>query len=87
MLKYFVYILQSSNGKYYTGYTTDLERRMKEHQSGSGSKFIRGFGFKKLLHAEQHATKSSAMKREAAIKKLSRTEKKSLIKVSLNSAL
>jgi len=76
---HFVYILQSADGKYYTGYTTDLERRMKEHKNGTGAKFTRGFGFKKLLYHEEYKTKSEAMKREAELKQLSRPEKQSLI--------
>lgn len=76
---YFVYILQSSDGKYYVGYTTDLDRRMKEHQSGRGSKFIRGFGFGRLLYHERHRTKSQALKREAELKSWGREKKKHLI--------
>jgi len=78
--KYFVYILQSADGKYYTGYTTDLERRMEQHQSGKGSKFTRGFGFDKLLYHEEYRTKSQAMKREAELKKWTRAEKQTLMK-------
>ena len=78
-MKHFVYILQSADGRYYTGYTTDLERRLKEHQSGSGGKFTRSFGAKKILYHESHPTKSSALKREAQIKGWSRQEKAALI--------
>ena len=74
-----VYILQSKNGKYYTGYTTDLDRRMKQHRTGKGAKFIRGFGFGKLLYQEKYQTKSSALKREAEIKGWSRAQKEALI--------
>lgn len=76
---HFTYILQSTDGRYYTGYTTNLEQRMKSHQEGKGSKFIRGFGFGKLLYHETYSTKSEAMKREAEIKRLSRAEKEKLI--------
>ena len=79
MDQYFVYILQSSNGKYYTGYTTDLKRRMEQHRAGRGSKFIRGFGFGELLYYEKFRTKSKAMRREAEIKRWNRAEKKRLI--------
>lgn len=77
--RYFVYILQATNGKYYVGYTTDLARRMRQHQSGKGSKFVRGFGFKKLLYHETCRTKSKALKREAELKGWSHTEKGKLI--------
>ncbi len=80
MSPHFVYILQSNDGKYYTGYTTDLARRMAAHKSGKGAKFTRAFGFKKLLYHETHPTKSAALKREAELKKLTRIEKSALIK-------
>lgn len=79
-MKHFVYILQTLKGHYYTGYTVDLNKRMKAHQKGKGAKFTRTFGFKKLLYHELFAEKSQALKREAAIKKLSRAEKVKIIK-------
>ncbi|MDO8494380.1 MAG: GIY-YIG nuclease family protein [Deltaproteobacteria bacterium] len=75
---HYVYILQSKDGKFYTGYTTDLARRMKQHKNGKGAKFTRSFGFRKLLYHERLATRSAALKREAAIKTLTRLEKKGL---------
>lgn len=77
--KHFVYILQSSDGRYYTGYTTDLERRLRQHQTGSGAKFTRGFGAVKILYHEIFADKSSALKREAEIKSWKRKKKKNLM--------
>jgi putative endonuclease len=79
MPTHFVYILQSRDGRYYIGYTTDLKRRMAAHKNGTGAKFTRAFGFKKLLYSEKHPSKSAALKREAALKKLSRFEKHALI--------
>lgn len=79
MIQHFVYILQSRDGRYYVGYTTDLERRMQQHKAGKGAKFTRAFGFKKLLYHEVHPSKSAALKREAALKALSRSEKKTII--------
>lgn len=76
--RHFVYILQTSNGRYYTGYTTDLQKRMEAHKRGKGSKCVRGFGFGRLCHHEAHPTKSRALKREAEIKKWSRAEKEAL---------
>ena len=78
-VKFFVYILECADGRYYTGYTSNLERRMKEHAAGRGCSFTTGFGFSKLLYSETHSEKSAAMKREAAIKKLSRAKKVALI--------
>ncbi len=79
MKKYFVYILESSDGRYYVGYTTDLARRMAEHEKGKGAKFTRGFGFRTLRYHELHPTLSAALKREAELKKWSRKEKEALI--------
>lgn len=78
MPRFFVYILEAKDGSYYVGYTTDLKRRMVAHKSGKGAKFTRAFGFKKLLYSESHPSKSAALKREAALKKLTRQEKKAL---------
>ena len=80
MSSHFVYILQSADGRYYVGYTTDLERRMAQHQEGKGAKFTRGFGFGKLLYHESHPTKSAAMQREAEIKRWPRAKKAELVK-------
>lgn len=75
MKDHFVYILQANNRNLYVGYTTDLQRRMQAHASGKGAKFTRAFGFGKLLYHETHPTKSSALRREAEIKKWSRLQK------------
>lgn len=75
-----VYILKTQSGQLYTGITSDLKRRMKQHRSGNGGKFTRTFGFKKLLYSEERRSRSEALKREAAVKKWSRTKKLRLIK-------
>ena len=76
---YWVYILRCSDGTLYTGITDDVERRLKAHNNGKGAKYTRGRGPVELVYQEQQSDKSAALKREAAIKKLSRTEKLSLI--------
>ena len=73
-------MLESKNGKLYTGYTTDLEKRMEAHKQGKGAKFTRAFGFKELRYHEKFSNKIKAMQREAEIKKLSRLEKEALLK-------
>lgn len=78
-MPHFVYILESQDGRYYTGYTTDVARRLETHRSGKGAKFTRAFGAAKILYQEECGTKSEALKREAAIKNLSRAEKQKLI--------
>lgn len=77
--KHHVYILISSDQRFYTGYTIDLEKRLRQHQSGIGSKFTRAFGAEAIVYHESFTTKSEALKREAAIKKMSRAQKSALI--------
>ncbi len=76
---YFVYILQCSDGSLYTGTTNDVQKRLKVHESGKGSKYVRAKSPFKLVYKEEVLDKSAALKREAAIKKLKRTEKTLLI--------
>ena len=82
MRKYnWVYILQVKNGNYYTGYTTDLKKRLEEHRAGKGAKFTKAFKVKKLLGAwKVYGPKSNAMKVEAFIKRQSREVKEEFIK-------
>lgn len=78
-LLHFVYIVQCADGTLYTGWTTDLERRLQLHNSGRGAKYTRGRGPVSLLYSQRMESKSDALKREAAIKKLSRAKKLALI--------
>ncbi|MBI2082444.1 MAG: GIY-YIG nuclease family protein [Deltaproteobacteria bacterium] len=82
-MPYIVYILESSDGKYYTGYTSDLDRRMEQHRNGTGAKFTKSFGFRKLLYHEKHRTRAKAMRREAQIKGWDRSKKEALISGNL----
>ncbi|MHB9155327.1 MAG: GIY-YIG nuclease family protein [Endomicrobiales bacterium] len=76
--KWYVYIIECAGGKWYTGITTDLRRRLAEHRSGKGSRFTRAFGAKKLVYTQEQPDRSCALKREAAIKRLKKSEKRSL---------
>ncbi len=77
---WFVYIIEAENGHLYTGITTDLKRRFCEHQSKQGgARFFHTSAAKKMVFNEVHSDRSSASKREAAIKKLSRKAKIELI--------
>lgn len=76
---YFVYIIECADDTLYTGITTDVSRRFDEHKSGMGAHYTKVRGVKKLLYTEEHPNRSSALKREAAIKKL-RREAKLLLK-------
>ncbi len=77
--KNYVYILRCSDGTLYTGWTTDLEARIKNHNSGNGAKYTRSRRPVKLIYYEEVSDKSAALKREAAIKKLPRNKKFELI--------
>jgi putative endonuclease len=85
-MNHFVYILQCADGSLYTGYTTDVIRRVKEHNGEVGS-IGRTVGARYtcarrpviLMYQEVFVTKSLALKRECAIKKMSRAEKLLLI--------
>lgn len=77
--KAFVYIVECSDGTLYTGWTTDVEARVATHNNGSGAKYTRNRRPVKLVYSEEMENKSAALKREAAIKKLSRAEKMLLI--------
>ena len=71
----YVYIVRCRDGTLYTGWTTDLESRMKAHSSGAGAKYTRGRGPVNLIYSEAFETKGEALKRELQIKKLTRTKK------------
>lgn len=74
-----VYVLECADGSLYTGYTTDLERRVAEHDAGDGAKYTRCRTPVELVHSESFDTRSAAMSREHEIKGLSRAEKERLV--------
>lgn len=78
-MAYWVYILRCADGTLYTGITDDVERRLAAHNSGKGAKYTRGRGPVELVYREEAADKSAALRRELAIKRLSRAEKLALI--------
>jgi len=80
-----LYLIECNNGSLYTGITTDVERRLKEHQSSSpkSAKYLRGKGPLTLVFREEVGNRSQASIAEARVKKLSRTDKDNLVKGSL----
>lgn len=72
---WFVYILECCDGSYYTGVTNNLDKRMKAHAEGKGSKCVNAKGFKKLLRNKLCKNKSEACKCEYEIKQLHKNEK------------
>lgn len=75
----YTYILKCSDNTFYTGWTTDLKKRLAVHNSGKGAKYTRARLPVSLVYYEEFPTKQEAMRREYAIKQLSRREKESLI--------
>ena len=76
---HFVYVLRCGDGTLYTGYTTDVERRVREHERGDGAKYTRGRGPFDLVHVESFESRSAAMSREYELKQCSRAEKERLV--------
>lgn len=79
MFTYVTYILLCKNNRLYTGSTRNLQHRFQQHQNGNGAKFTKYNPPIKIVHIEPFPTRSLAMKRERAIKKLSRKSKENLI--------
>ena len=74
-----LYILRCGDGTLYTGIAVDVEKRLETHRSGKGAKYTRGRGPLELVYREECGTHSDALKREAEIKRLSRSEKEKLL--------
>lgn len=81
-MTYWVYILRCADGTLYTGCTNDLSRRLAAHNAGKGAKYTRSRRPVELVYREEVPDKSAALRREAAIKGLSRGEKLALIQHS-----
>lgn len=79
---HYVYILRCADKTLYTGYTTDLERRVKEHNQGKGAKYTRGRSPVELVYSEEYKTRSKAQTREYEIKKYTREKKLDLVENS-----
>ena len=82
MSDHYVYVLECADGTFYTGYTTDVERRVREHDDGEGAKYTRGRTPVELVYSEAHDSRSAAMSREYELKQLSRAEKERLVERS-----
>ena len=77
--RWLVYILRCSDGSLYTGITNDLPKRLTAHTAGRASKYTRSRLPVRLAYSERQRSKSAALKREAAIKRLRRAEKDRLV--------
>lgn len=80
-MEWSVYIILCSDGSLYTGISTDVERRFRQHLNGKGAKFFRGRRPLHIAYRENHYSHADACRREMAIKKLQRSEKWALIEM------
>ena len=78
---WFVYILRCADGSLYTGITKDVKRRCQQHNAGTASRYTRSRIPVRLVYHEAHPSQSSALKREAAIKAMTRKEKLAMIRL------
>jgi putative endonuclease len=78
-MAYFCYIVECSDGTFYTGWSTDPERRARQHNAGRGARYTRDRRPVRLVYIEQQPDKPSALRREHKIKSFPRTKKKKLI--------
>lgn len=76
---HYVYIVECSDGTFYTGYTTDIKRRLKAHNEGKGAKYTKIRKPVQLIYKEVFESKRSALQREYRIKQLTRAQKEKLI--------
>ena len=82
-MSWFVYILRCGDGTLYTGVTDDVQRRLAAHRAGKGAKYTRGRGPLELVYTQEQPDKSTALRREFQIKKLTRPQTERLISAQL----
>lgn len=75
----YTYILECKDGTYYTGWTNNLDKRLKDHNKGKGAKYTKARLPVSLIYYEEFQTKEEAMSREYAIKRMTRSEKNKLV--------
>ncbi|MFH0776350.1 MAG: GIY-YIG nuclease family protein [Patescibacteria group bacterium] len=78
-MSHFFYLARCRDDSLYSGYSQDLEKREKAHNSGKGAKYTAGRRPVKIIYFEKFDSKSAALKREIAVKKMSRAEKLKLV--------
>lgn len=75
----YTYVLECKDGTFYTGWTNNLEKRLRDHNEGKGAKYTKSRTPVKLVYHEVFEMKEEAMRREYAIKHMTRKEKEQLI--------
>ncbi len=81
---WFVYIIECSDGRFYTGVTGNVEKRFLRHKSGQGGRFTKTFGVEKMLYREKFSSLGDALKREAQLKGWTKRKKLALIRGKLD---
>lgn len=81
-MKNYVYIIKCFDDTYYTGWTTDIDKRLIAHNNGTGAKYTKSRRPVTLIYLEEYPNRSLALKREYAIKQLTRKQKERLIKLA-----
>ncbi|MBN1494065.1 MAG: GIY-YIG nuclease family protein [Candidatus Omnitrophica bacterium] len=76
---FFVYIVRCTHGTLYTGYTNDLDKRFKMHNSGKGAKYLRGKGPVRLVWSKEYRYYKNAIKAENRIKRMTKKQKEQLV--------
>ncbi len=77
-MNWVIYVLECADKSLYTGITTNLERRLAEHETGKGAKYTRGRGPFRLVYSETCSGRAEATRREAAIKLMAKAKKRLL---------
>lgn len=83
-VKAYMYVVECCDGSYYTGYTTNIKKRVTVHNSGKGAKYTRARLPVKLIYAEGFSSKEEAMSAEALLKRKKRAQKESYLKENQN---
>lgn len=83
-MAWYLYMLRCGDGSLYTGITDDVQKRLAVHRAGKGAKYTRGRGPLELIYAEEQADKAAALRREIAIKQMTRQQKLELIRQAAN---
>jgi len=79
--KYWVYIVECKDGTYYTGFTNDLDKRIRHHNEGCGAKYVKNKLPVKLVYSKEYRYYKNVLRREKNIKKLTRKQKEKLIEI------
>ena len=80
-MAFYCYILECADGTFYTGWTTDPPRREKQHNAGRGARYTRARRPVRMVYIEEQPDRAAAMKRERAIKMMTRERKRKLIQM------